>query len=586
MFGLVSIRSLTIRQRGAVQRFSIEPGERLNRDFILRFQLGDDAVSTSLAVCDDDAGEGTWQLTLVPPIPQTEAHTPRDVVFILDHSGSMAGWKLVAARRAVARMVDTLTPQDQFSALAFASEVSWPTPECANTLAPATNYNRFQAISFLAGLESHGGTEMAQPLHLAADLLSGDANGRERTIVLVTDGQIGNEDHILHLLAQRLPQVRILALGIDRAVNEGFLERLAALGDGACELVESEAQLDDAMDRMHRRIATPIYTDLRLEAEGFEIASETTIPSRLPVLFDGTPVVVSGRYRQRTSSAKLIMHAVDADGSAWSASVPAALTNNASLAVHWARGHVRNLEDQYVISKRAHRADLETRIIDTSLRFHVLSRFTAFVAVDRAEQVIIDGHLHRVTQAVDMPAGWQPSQPIVHHLMQTASVAGRVETSMEAIPYSTEPPTMPYSSPHTTDMPTPAWPASWEHFDNHDAPDRTRPTTSPWQHPDLWRQRARELAQRAGREKRSLAALATQLEALVKQLRISGVNPQDIKPLSDALQALRTHLDGTLQDKMIVQRVQAALYAFSKGAGLVEPSPPTARPGMFWKADR
>ncbi len=100
---------------GRVRRFGIEPGERLNRDFILRFQLGDDAVSTSLAVCDDQVvcndslGEGTWQLTLVPPTSQTETCTPRDVVFILDHSGSMEGWKLVAARRAVAQ--DTFTPK-------------------------------------------------------------------------------------------------------------------------------------------------------------------------------------------------------------------------------------------------------------------------------------------------------------------------------------------------------------------------------------------------------------------------------------------------------------------------------------------
>ncbi len=570
---------------GRVQRFHIEPGERLNRDFILRFQLGGDAVSTSLAICDDDAGEGTWQLTLVPPRLQTEARTPRDVIFILDHSGSMAGWKLVAARRAVARMVDTLTPQDRFSTLAFASEVSWPTPEHANTLMAATDYNRFQAIAFLSGLEGRGGTEMAQPLRQATDLLSDDANGRERIIVLVTDGQIGNEDHILRLLAQRLPQVRICALGIDRTVNAGFLERLAALGDGGCELVESEERLNDAMDRMHRRIATPIYTDLRVEAEGFEMTQESTTPSRLPALFDGTPVVVSGRYRQRASAAQLILHAVDVNGSPWSAVIPAIPTENDALAVHWARGHVRELEDQYVLSKRELRPDLETRIIDTSLRFQVLSRFTAFVAVDRAEQVIIDGHLHRVTQAVDMPGGWHPSQPILHGLIQNASIAGRVsaQASAHPLPYSTEPAAPPYTSPHETEWSAPVVPTPWHPSADDHASDQTRPTTDPSQRPDIWRRRARELAQRAERE--TLSALAKQLEALVKQLWIIGVNPQDIKPLSDVLQALRAHLDGTRQDKMIVQRVQTALYAFSKGATPEEPATPPVRRKAFWKAD-
>ncbi|WP_089934639.1 VIT domain-containing protein [Candidatus Entotheonella palauensis] len=572
-----------ISTTGRVRRFCMEPGERLNRDFILRFQLGGDAVSTCFAVCDDETGEGTWQLTLVPPIPKAEARTPRDVVFILDRSGSMGGWKLVAARRAVARMVDTLTPQDRFSALAFASDVSWAMPERVNTLKTATDYNRFQAISFLSGLKARGGTEMAQPLHLAADLLSGEDNERERIIVLVTDGQIGNEDYIVRLLAQRLPQVRIFALGIDRAVNAGFLERLAALGDGACELVESEERLDAAMDRMHRRIATPIYIDLRLEAKGLEIASEATAPARLPILFDGTSVVVSGRYRQRTSAAQLILHAVDAGGSTWSASVPAVLTDNSSLSTHWARGHVRDLEDQYVLCDRSRRLDLEARIVDTSIRFRVLSRFTAFVAIDRSEQVIVDGNLHRVTQAVDVPDGWHLPQSIAHHLIQTAPVTGRIEVSAQALPYSTKPPKMPHTSPYATDVPTPALPTSWRYLDDHDTPHSTRLTGNPSQHLDFWRQRARELAQRAERE--TPATLATRLEALMQQLRMIGVHQHDIKPLADALQALQSHLHGTRTDPSIVRRVQTALYAFSESATPVEPTAPVPRSTMFWKAN-
>lgn len=378
-------------------------------------------------------------------------------------------------------------------------------------------------------------------------------------------------------MAQRLPQVRVFALGIDRSVNAGFLERLAALGDGACELVESEERLDDAMDRMHRRIATPIYTDLRLEAEGFQMTSETTTPSRLPVLFDGTAVVVSGRYQQRTSAAQLILHAVDASGSAWSAVVPAVHTENASLAVHWARGHMRDLEDQYIISNRAQRPDLETRIIDTSLRFHVLSRFTAFVAIDRAEQVIVDGNLHRTTQPVEMPAGWQPSQAIMHGLMNTALVAGRdkIQASAQALPYSTEPSELPYTAPHAADKLRPALPIPWDQPGEDHTPDRTRP--------DIWRRRARELAKRASRA--SLSTLATELEALVNQLRANGFNKQDIKSLDDVRQALQAHLDGTRQDKMIVQRVQTALYAFSERFAPEESSALQTRSKTFWKAD-
>ncbi len=543
-------------------------------------------MNTSLAVCDDEAGEGTWQLTLVPPLPQTETHTPRDIVFILDHSGSMDGWKLVAARRAVARMVDTLTPRDRFSALAFASEVSWPMSAPASALIAATDYNRFQAISFLSGLEACGGTEMAQPLHLAANILNDSDSGRERIIVLATDGQIGNEDHLLRLLAQHLPQVRIFALGIDRSVNAGFLERLAALGDGACELVESEERLDDAMDRMHRRIATPIYTDLSLEAEGLELSLETTTPTRFPVLFDGTPVVVSGRYRQRTPAAQLTLHATDISGRVWSETVPAMHANNPSLTTHWARGHVRDLEDQYLLSNRSQRAHIESRIIDISLRFGVLSRFTAFVAVDRTEQVIIDGHRHRVTQAVELPSGWHRSQPIMHGLAQTAFMTSRDATSAQALPYSTAPSTLPYASPLAADVSTPIRPTPWMPSSHDDTSDWTPDIPGSLYRPAIWRRRASELAQQAGRE--PLSKLAEQLEGLLAQLRTQGINSADINPLANVLRDLRAHLAGTRQDQTIAQRIQTALYAFSEGQPSVEPSArrmvPQTRLKTFWKA--
>src|SRR5207237_1103300 len=111
-------------------------------------------------------------------------------------------------------------------------------------LQAATDRNRFRAVEFLAGVEARGGTEMAQPLSMAAHLLasgrpSSEAPQRDKVLVLITDGQVGNEDQILQSLAKDLKSVRVFALGIDQAVNAAFLRRLADLGGGACELVES-----------------------------------------------------------------------------------------------------------------------------------------------------------------------------------------------------------------------------------------------------------------------------------------------------------------------------------------------------------
>ena len=115
-------------------------------------------------------------------------------------------------------------------------------------------------------------------------------------LVLVTDGQVGNEDQILARTAAALAGVRVHTVGIDQAVNAGFLGRLAAAGGGRCELVESEDRLDEAMDHIHRRIGAPLVTSLTLAAEGLDRAGCTLAPARLPDLFPGVPLVVSGRY--------------------------------------------------------------------------------------------------------------------------------------------------------------------------------------------------------------------------------------------------------------------------------------------------
>jgi Ca-activated chloride channel homolog len=387
----------------------VEPGERANCDLVLRLRTGAEAVTTAVdAVEDADGGQGTFALTLLPPVG-TGAATPRDLVFVLDRSGSMAGWKMVAARRAVARMVDSLTGHDRFAVLAFDNAIE-ASPGLGTGLSAAGDHARFRAVEFLSRLEARGGTEMAAPLARALDLLAGPAGPepagagrRDPALVLVTDGQVGNEDQILRLLAPRLGGVRVYTVGVDTAVNEGFLRRLAGLGGGACELVESEDRLDEVMDRVHRRTGTPVLTDLELEPAGLDLDMVSLAPRRLPALFAGSPLVVSGRFRGGPAGA-VTVRGRDAAGRPWSATVPATAGHAPSLTTIWARAHLRDLEDRYVGDASPDR-ELERRIVETSLRFGVLCRFTAFVAAD-VRVVNEGGVVHRVVQPVEAPAGW------------------------------------------------------------------------------------------------------------------------------------------------------------------------------------
>jgi Ca-activated chloride channel family protein len=406
-------------------RLRIHPGERADRDFVLRLGYGEpEAATEALLVTRDapaepgderglssdawDHGSGTFQLTVLPPTI-TDTARPRDVVLVLDRSGSMGGWKIVAARRAAARIVDTLTGRDRFAVLTFDNTAEFPTG-LAPGLVEASDRNRYRAVEHLARVQARGGTEMLAPLTEAVALLAGDQPDRERVLVLVTDGQIGNEDQVLAALAPALAIVTVHTVGIDRAVNAGFLSRLAVLGGGRCELVESEDRLDEAAEHIHRRICAPLVTDLRLESDGFELVPDSVAPARLPAIFPGVPFVITGRWRGDATGALTLTGRTPA-GSPWRTALPAVVGDASALGPVWARAHLRDLEDRYLATDRSagsgggSRTELERRIVATSLRFGVLCRFTAYVAIDT--RVVTDGgRPHRVVQPVEPASGW------------------------------------------------------------------------------------------------------------------------------------------------------------------------------------
>jgi Ca-activated chloride channel family protein len=329
----------------------------------------------------------------------------------------MGGWKMVAARRAAARMIDTLTSRDRFCAIAFDDRLDLVP---AAGLVAATDRNRFGAVEALAKVDARGGTEIAQPLRRALELLAGGTQDRERVIMLVTDGQVGNEDQVLRELAPNLRNIKMFTLGIDQAVNAAFLRRLAAAGGGLCELVESEDRLDAVMAKVHRRIGTPIATELALRATGLELDRSSIAPAKLPDVYAGAPVVVLGRYRGAAAPGATI----DVEGTSLGEPLrlSVALTSAAAstwLAASWARARIRDLEDRYAAGAR----ELEPEIVRVSKQFSVLSRFTAFVAIDRSQVANPGGALHQVVQPVEPPAGWGGSSAAPGSPMRTAMLA-------------------------------------------------------------------------------------------------------------------------------------------------------------------
>lgn len=416
---------------GSTVRVEVLPGERLNRDFVLRFALAGAGAATSAVLVPDSAGatDGTVAVTVVPPRPTAGARH-RDVAVVIDRSGSMAGWKMVAARRAAARIVDGLGAEDRLAIVAFDDRTDRP-ERLGTALVAATDRHRFAGVEFLAGLEARGGTEMHRPLAEAAALLAaGDDAARDRVLVLVTDGQVGQEDAILAALGPKLHAVRVFTLGIDQAVNAGFLQRLAALSGGRCELVESEDRLDEAMAGIHRQIAAPVVAGLRMDVQGAELLPASEAPARAPDCTEGYPCVLTARYRAGGSGPVTVrVHGTAADGSPWSERVVAAPVANPAVRATWARAHIRDLEDRYASNGGD---PLAERIVGVSLAHGVLSRFTAYVAVDpvRPDTPVVTPH--RIMQPVEAPAGW--AMPMAAMPAPAGAGPGMLRTAMTSIP--------------------------------------------------------------------------------------------------------------------------------------------------------
>ncbi|MFB4298012.1 VIT domain-containing protein [Actinomadura sp. NTSP31] len=625
---LTEIRSAlhVVAEDGEGERTTVRlrPGERLDRDFVLRLGFAPQE-SAALSLAPDETGdEGTFSLTVLPS--GDVRPRPRDVVLVLDRSGSMQGWKMVAARRAAARIADTLRGEDRFTVLSFDSVIERPR-DLGTGLVPGTDRNRFRAVEHLAALEARGGTEMLTPLDEACTLLADP--GRDRVLVLITDGQVGNEDQILAHLAPRLRGVRVHTVGIDRAVNAGFLNRLAAIGEGRCELVESEDRLDEAMEHIHHRIGAPVATGLTLHADGLEIVPGSVAPTRLGALFPGVPLVITGRFRGAPQGSVTVQGAAS-DGTAWRQQAAGTITRNPAATSIWARAHLRDLEDRYTIGGPP---DLEHRIVSTSLRFGVLCRFTAFVAVD-SRVVSESGAPHQVVQPVETPDGWAASTPAAAYGAASPLMAAPppppagpppstfAPPASSAAPMPAAPGSVPRSRRSVAGAPTPGSPpaphvsppasgrpAAFDDHDDCDVPDFLRDSAPPTAgatpaygspgHPptpdlDPYKQ---ELA-------RLLESLRTSPDDT--DHRIGRLRQEVLPALTSVVERMRTHLAPDTEDLRTLDSLRHALLRItpqspkqevdalwtrtvqSLGEFIGEPTeptePPTRRP--FWKRSR
>ncbi len=374
-------------------RIALAAGDTIpNKDFVLRYRLGGDAPAFAV-LADADAGAGSFVFVAVPPAAAGSlAPLPKELILAVDTSASMAGAPLAKAKELLRRALGALGPDDTFQIVAF--------DDAATALGPRSVAvkpgNLDVARGWIDALAAGGGTDVSAGVRLA---LGAPADpGRLRIVVFVTDGFVGNEDEILALVQDKIGAARLFAFGVGSAPNRYLLEEMAALGRGAAAFVRADEDAAAAAAAFVRRIARPVLTDIRVDWNGLAVADVT--PARVPDLYDGQPVVLFGRFA-RPGEARVVVSG-RRGGDTLRFEVPVALPETSArpaVGTMWARARIAELSRQLL---RGETPELKKKVTDVALAHHLMTRYTAFVAVDTSRKTA-GGEAETVAVPVEVP---------------------------------------------------------------------------------------------------------------------------------------------------------------------------------------
>jgi Ca-activated chloride channel family protein len=350
-----------------------------NKDFVLRYRLADASPVASLLAHRDPAGQGgTFALLVEPPrAPRAAAVRPRELVFVIDTSGSMAGRPLALMKAAMRRAIGELHPRDTFRIVTFAGAPA----ELGEAPLPGRPAARRRALAWLDRLEAAGSTELLAGL--TAALAGAPAGGRLRVVCFMTDGYVGNEKAVLAVAEAAVGRdTRLFTIGVGSAVNRYLLDGLAEVGHGAAAYVALDGDAERAVTEFYRRLRSPVLTGIAIDWGGLEVSE--VWPSSPGDLFVGQPLALVGRYRGDGGRRAAITLRGTSGGRAVSWKVPLDLAarhaDSDALPRLWARKKIASLAREQL---RSEDPALVAGITALGLEYRLVTAYTSFVAADQ-----------------------------------------------------------------------------------------------------------------------------------------------------------------------------------------------------------
>ncbi|MDH3756927.1 MAG: marine proteobacterial sortase target protein [Gammaproteobacteria bacterium] len=348
----------------------------MDHDFELLWRPVPSAVPRAMVFSETIEEQPHYLLMVVPPDAAKDVplSMPRELLFVVDTSGSMHGVSIAQARKALGQALDGLSANDRFNIIEFNSA----TRALFHQSVAADAANVAHARNFVQGLEANGGTEMRPALRLALD--SAAVESHLRQIVFITDGSVGNEEELYEMIEARLGNARLFTVGIGSAPNSWFMRKAAELGRGTFVVISALHEVGEKMDRLFDKLRNPQVTNINVSWPGGTVME--TYPDTVPDLYLGEPVTVRAKAAVPFLPGSAVRVSGDSAAGAWTRDLPLESgEDNPGIGALWARAKIAALHDE---ERRGADPELTRKaVIDTAVAHHLVSKYTSLVAVDK-----------------------------------------------------------------------------------------------------------------------------------------------------------------------------------------------------------
>lgn len=346
----------------------VDQDVRADQDFVLRWKPVDSVKPTASFFSESTSKGDYGLLTLVPPTVDGWKVPPREVIFVIDTSGSMSGQSIVAARDALMAGVNGLSKDDTFNIIEFNtnSYSLFARPQ------EAYGYSLSNARKFIRNLEARDGTEMEPALDMALNM-PGESD-RLQQVIFITDGSVSNEAQLFAKINRELGSRRLFTVGIGSAPNTYFMEESARVGRGTYTYIADLNFAEQAMKALFEKISKPALTNIKVMGYG---VSDIT-PNVIPDLYAGEPLTVAMKMDRGVKRILITGRLGDTE---WKqTAVIDSVGHQSGIGVDWARKMIAQW--QRAAFKGVERKRVREEVLALALEHHLVSPYTSLVAVD------------------------------------------------------------------------------------------------------------------------------------------------------------------------------------------------------------